>query len=359
MKGNRVFRKELGADHHALIPTGKKIMLEKLTADERKVMELILARFTAAFLPAANGEKRTVITRVELYDFLSQSSQIIVSGWKDVDGMPAMNTSLPELAVGDTRTVKVANVKTHVTEPPKPHTDASLLNVMEHAGKLVDDERLAAAMNKHGLGTPATRAAILERIIQVGYAQRRGKTILPTQKGIRFIELVPEALANAELTGKWEHGLNLIAEKRVPDPAFVERFMTGVTKLTADLVSAVKADAREGGLPEEERRSGKRGNSQRSTIGVSCPLCAKGNVTENDRTFGCSRWKQGCSFTIWKNAFVRYGGPMLNRKIIVPLIKDGQVRGSTGTIVLTGKTIKFQFTDITKESPLISIEYKH
>ena len=334
-------------------------MLEKLTADERKVMELILTRFTAAFLPAAKGEKRTVITRIEPYDFLSQSSQIFIRGWKDVDGMPAKSVSLPELAVGDTRIVKAADVKTHVTEPPKPHTDASLLNMMEHAGKLVDDERLAAAMNKHGLGTPATRAAILERIIQVGYAQRRGKAILPTQKGLRFIELVPEALASAELTGKWEYGLNVIAEKKVPDAAFVERFMAGVTKLTADLVTAVKADERAGEFPQEVRRPMEKRNSARSTIGVSCPLCGKGKVTENERAFGCSRWKQGCTFTIWKNAFVRYGGPLLNQKIVVSLLKDGQVHGSTGIIILTGKTIKFHFVDTIKESPLISIEYKH
>ncbi|MBE0601294.1 MAG: hypothetical protein IH607_05855 [Firmicutes bacterium] len=163
-------------------------------------------------------------------------------------------------------------------------------------------------MNKHGLGTPATRAAILERIIQVGYAQRRGKAILPTQKGTRFIELVPEALASAELTGKWEYGLNVIAEKKVPDPAFVERFMTGVTKLTADLVSAIKADERAVEFPQEERRPRKKRSSAQSTIGVSCPLCGEGKVTENDRAFGCSRWKQGCAFTIWKNAFVRHSG---------------------------------------------------
>ncbi|MBE0601382.1 MAG: DNA topoisomerase III, partial [Firmicutes bacterium] len=127
MKGGRVFRKELDADHHALIPTGKKIALDKLGAEERKVMELILARFTAAFLPAAEGEKRTIITRVENFDFLSQTTQIIRSGWKDVDGMPSKSVSLPNLAVGDQQPVKGAGVKTHVTEPPKPYNDASML----------------------------------------------------------------------------------------------------------------------------------------------------------------------------------------------------------------------------------------
>jgi len=358
MKGGRVFRKDLDADHHALIPTGKKTELEKLGTEERKVMELILARFTAAFLPAAEGEKRTVITRVDMYDFLSQSSQITHGGWKDVDGIIDRTAPLPELAVGNQRPVKAVEVKAHVTEPPKPYTDASLLYAMEHAGKLMEDEQLAAAMKKHGLGTPATRAAILERIIEVGYAERQKKAILPTVKGTRFIALVPDALASAELTGKWEYGLNVIAEQKVVDVAFIDRFMAGVKKLTVDLVAAVKADERISGMPLDERRRGKTRSKTPPDLGIPCPICDKGKITENDRAFGCSRWKQGCAFTLWKDALVRFGGPKLNRKIVEALFRDGQVKGSTGTVVLTGKTIRFQFKDSADATPVISMEYK-
>ena len=358
MKGCRVFRKELDADHHALIPTGKKTELEKLGAEERKVMELILARFTAAFLPAAEGEKRTVITRVDKYDFLSQSSQITHGGWKDVDGIIDRTAPLPVLAVGKQRPVKAAEVKAHVTEPPKPYTDASLLYAMEHAGKLVEDEQLAAAMKKHGLGTPATRAAILERIIEVGYAVRQKKAILPTEKGTRFIALVPDALASAELTGKWEYGLNVIADQKVVDIAFIDRFMTGVTKLTTDLVVSVKADERVSGMPQDERQRGKTRSNITPNLGIPCPICGKGKITENDRAFGCSRWKQGCAFTLWKDALVRFGGPKLNRKIVEALLREGQVKGSSGTVVLTGTTIRFQFKDSTDATPVISMEYK-
>lgn len=357
MKGGRVFRKELDADHHALIPTGKKIILEKLGTEERKVMELILARFTAAFLPAAEGEKRTVITRVNDDDFLSQSSQIIRSGWKEVDGIASKNTPLPNLAVGDQRPVKTTEVKTHVTEPPKPYTDASLLYAMEHAGKLVDDEQLAAAMKKHGLGTPATRAAILERLMEVGYAQRNKKAILPTEKGTRFIELVPDALASAELTGKWEYGLNEIAERKAVDEAYIERFMTGVTRLTTDLVASVKADERVSGLPKEERTRGRQSKSP-PPLGIPCPICGKGKVTENERAFGCSRWKQDCAFTLWKDCLARYGGPLFNRKIVEVLLRDGQVRGSTGTIIIKGKTLQFQFKSSTEVTPPINLEHR-
>ena len=358
MKGGRVFRKELDADHHALIPTGKKIELEKLGAEERKVLELILARFTAAFLPAAEGEKRTVITRVDKYDFLSQSSQITRSGWKDVDGILDKTMPLPNLAVGDQRSVKAVEVKAHVTEPPKPYTDASLLYAMEHAGKLVEDEQLAAAMKKHGLGTPATRAAILERIIEVGYAARQKKAILPTEKGVRFIELVPEALASAELTGKWEYGLNVIAEQKVVQAAFIDRFMAGVTKFTTDLVASVKEDERVSGMPQDERRRGKTRSKTPPNLGIPCPICNKGKITENERAFGCSRWKQGCAFTLWKDALVRFGGPKLNRKIIEALFRDGRVKGSTGTVVLTEKTIKFQSKDSADATTVISMEFK-
>ena len=358
MQGAQVFRRALDADHHALIPTGKPITLEKLGAEERKVMELILARFAAAFLPAAEGEKRTVITSVGGLDFLSQSSQTLRLGWKAVEGDVPRSAPLPDLAVGDQREVKAAEVQEHVTEPPKPYTDATLLYAMEHAGKFVEDEQLAAAMKKHGLGTPATRAAILERLIEVGYASRSRKAILPTEKGIRFIELVPEALASAELTGKWEYGLNEIAQRKAVDEAFIERFMTGVTRLTADLVASVKADGRAGGLPAEAR-SGRPGAQRRKTpahLGIPCPVCGKGKVTENERAFGCSRWKQGCVFTLWKDCLTRYGGPQLNRKIVEALLKDGQVRGSTGVILLQNKTLRFQFRDSTDATPPIRIE---
>ena len=257
--------------------------------------------------------------------------------------------------MGEQRQVKAAEVKTHVTEPPKPYTDASILYAMEHAGKLVDDEQLAAAMKKHGLGTPATRAAILERLLEVGYAQRSKKAILPTEKGIRFIELVPDALASAELTGKWEYGLNEIAQRKPVDDAFVERFMTGVTRLTAELVASVKADERVSGLPKEERQKGKRRGTP-PNLGIPCPICGKGKVTENQRAFGCSRWKQGCAFTLWKDCIACYGGPSLTTKIVEALLRDGQVLGSTGTILLTGKTLRFQFKDSTDATPPIHLE---
>ncbi|HNW86073.1 MAG TPA: DNA topoisomerase 3 [Candidatus Limiplasma sp.] len=358
MQGGRVFRKELDADHHALIPTGKAIVLEKLGADERKVLELILARFSAAFLPPAEGEKRTVITRVGDHEFLSQTSQILRPGWKAVEGNPEKNAPLPELAVGDSRAVIGAAVKEHTTEPPKPYTDATLLYAMEHAGRQIEDEQLASAMKKHGLGTPATRAAILERLIEVGYAERQQRAILPTLKGVRFIGIVPETLASPELTGKWEYGLNEIAERKTVDAAFIERFMTGVTKLTADMVAAVKADTRTVDLPHENPKfKGKRPRATASS-GIPCPVCGKGRVTENDRAFGCSRWKLGCAFTLWKDALTRYGGPALTLAIVTPLLRDGHVRGSTGTIVLAGQTIRFQFANSTEVTPPVGIEQK-
>lgn len=356
MGAGRVFRKELDADHHAMIPTGKPVALEKLGAEDRKVMELILARFTAAFMPAAQGEKRTVMTRVNDAEFLSQSTQVLKPGWRAIDGPAAAKAPpLPDLAVGDSRRVVAAASKTHVTEPPKPYTDATLLYAMEHAGRQVEDEQLAAAMKKHGLGTPATRAAILERLLDVGYAVRSKKAILPTEKGTRFIELVPEALASAELTGQWEYGLNEIAQRKPVDGAFVQRFMTGVTRLTTETVAAVKADERTAAVPTETRQKTRR-RSAAPNLGIACPICGKGKVTENERAFGCSRWKQGCGFTLWKDCLARHGGPQLTAPIVTALLRDGQVRGSTGTVLLTGKTLRFQFRDSVDATPPMSIE---
>ena len=356
MAAGRVFRKELDADHHAIIPTGKAIVPEKLGVEERKVMELICARFVAAFLPAAEGEKRTVITRVNNADFLSQSTQVLQPGWRAVDGLPATKTPpLPSLAVGDARRVVAAADKTHVTEPPKPYTDATLLYAMEHAGKQVEDEQLAAAMKKHGLGTPATRAAILERLLDVGYAERSKKALLPTEKGIRFIDLVPETLASAELTGQWEYGLHEIAQRKPVDDAFVQRFMTGVTRLTTEMVAAVKADERTGNVPREAPPKSKRRRAAPG-LGLACPVCGKGKVTENERAFGCSRWKQGCGFTLWKDCLARHGGPTLTAPIVTALLRTGQVRGSTGTVILTGKMLRFQFRDSVDATPPINIE---
>ncbi len=360
-KAGRVFQKDIHSDHHAIVPTGKPIHWDKLAPDERKIMEMIARRLLAAFYPPYEGVKRRVVTEVGEYAFLTQAREDQAMGWKAVEG--AEKPRLPALAVGEKRAVKSAEVQERVTKPPEPYTDASILYAMEHAGRTVEDEQLKEAMKKHGLGTPATRAAILERLIDVGYAARKGKALLPTEKGCQLIALAPAALSSAELTGQWEYGLNVIAEQKTVDAAFIERFMAGVTKLTAELVEQVRSDDRPAAFDREQRGPARKRAARRtrtsaaSTLEASCPLCGKGNVTESERAFGCSRWKQGCGFTLWKDALQKRGGPALNRRIVEALLKDGQVRGSTGVIALSGGMLRFAFAESTEVIPPIPIAY--
>ena len=155
---------------------------------------------------------------------------------------PDAQPPLPVLDTGDTRTVKKAAVKACKTKPPLPHTDASLLNLMENAGRDIEDETLREQMKSSGLGTPATRAATIERLIQVGYARRRGKTIVSTEKGRQLIDVVPEQIASAVTTGKWEKFLSDMAGQtdEAQRNAKSQRFMSGIRRFSVFLVDAAK-----------------------------------------------------------------------------------------------------------------------
>ena len=355
----RVFRKDIGSDHHAIIPTGKKLDMDRLSADEQKLMDMIVRRMLSAFYPAYEAKKQAIVTDVEGKQFLTTQKEHQTMGWKAVEGKTEKLPKLPAVKAGESYPVKSATVAEHISKPPVPYTDASILYAMEHAGKLVEDDELKEIMKKHGLGTPATRAAILERLLDVGYAERKGKSLLPTDKGCKLIACVPPALASAELTGKWEYGLNLIAEQKTVDEAFTQRFISGVERMTCDIVNEVKAAPATQVFAAEKRGKGKRRRAAPvAAVEGACPVCGKGNITENEKAFGCSRWKQGCGFTLWKDVLTRYGGPTINKVIVARLIKDGYVKGSTGTITLSGGQLRFSYANSAEASPPISIVYK-
>ncbi len=360
--GGRIFRKDIGSDHHAIIPTGRKIDMGRLKPDEQKLMDMIARRVLSAFYPAYEAAKQTIITDVEGKLFKSTQKDHSVIGWKEVEGKREPIPPLPDVKPNEQYNVVKASVEEHVSKPPQPYTDASILQAMEHAGKLVEDESLKEIMKRHGLGTPATRAAILERLIEVGYAERKGKSLLPTNKGCKLITCVPPMLASAELTGKWEYGLNLIAEQKQFDEAFAARFIDGVERMTRDIVADVKEKPAEQIFsPEESKAKRGRGGSSRkrsaSTLDAVCPVCGKSKITENEKAFGCSEWRKGCPMTIWKDALAKHGGPVLTRVIIERLIKDGVVRGSTGTITLNGGQMRFLFKDSADATPPVGIVY--
>ncbi|MDR0396104.1 MAG: DNA topoisomerase 3 [Oscillospiraceae bacterium] len=238
-KNRRVFDVSKVTDHHAILPTGKTSGLDKLTPAERGVYGVLCKNLAAAFSPNHVYEQTRVTTVSGEHAFISMGRVVIQDGWKAVykrgDNPPGEQT-LPALAVGDTRIIRDVVVKEDKTKPPAPLTDSSLLSAMEHAGREIEDEALREAMRSGGLGTPATRAAIIERLIQVGYAVRKGKTIVATDKGMRLIEVAPRSVTEPEMTGKWEKALSDIAAGH----GSVERFREAARKMAARLVQQAR-----------------------------------------------------------------------------------------------------------------------
>lgn len=298
----RIFDNAKVSDHHALIPTPQTAPLEKLPPDAAKLFDMITRRAIAAFYPAHEYDAIKAITACQEQVFRSSGKVVRINGWKDVYPVDDKEPdALPALNQGDQRTVCKANVKKESTKPPAPHTDASLLAAMENAGRDLADEKLREQMKGSGLGTPATRAAIIERLIQVGYAARKGRSLNATEKGVSLIAIAPPEIASPETTGKWELALDEIARNQRD----TERFMQGIRNLTSFLVQYARETKTQAVFPEEMRRKGKGRTKAPSNVkaieGVQCPLCGK-PVQENTKAFGCSGWRDGCHFTLWKEA---------------------------------------------------------
>ena len=347
----RVFDNEKVSDHHAILPTLNRAPVDKMSPDEKALFDMVARRAIAAFYPAYEYDQVRVVTEAEGERFRSTGRTERAAGWKAVyraGGQAEKKEAeprLPALSEGDGRTVEKAAVKKEATKPPAPHTDASLLAAMENAGRELDDEALREQMKGSGLGTPATRAAIIERLLQVGYAARKGKTLQATEKGVGLIAICPQELASPETTGKWELALNEIAQNKRD----TERFMQGIRRLSEFLVDYARTTEVKGGFPEETRPRGKRGGKavvrrQDLLEDAACPLCGK-PVKESEKAFGCSNWQNGCAFTLWKDCLTRGGGPVLNRKLVTLLLKQKTVRGSTGTIAIDQENISFEPTE--------------
>lgn len=354
----RVYDDSKVSDHHAIIPTLQKVDMEKLTGDERALYTLVAKRLIAAFCPAHVYEATKVITLAAGESFKSTGKTILIPGWKQVyrdqDQEGEETQTLPKLRVGDLRRVESAAVKKETTKPPPQHNDASLLLSMENAGKEIEDESLREQMKGAGLGTPATRAAIIERLIQVRYAQRRGKAIIATTKGEQLIAVSPQEISSPELTGRWEKALEEIARGQGDD----QRFMQGIRKLTEFLVNYARDQRTDIVFEKEVRGKGGKVRAAAATLpGVVCPLCGK-PIQENDKAFGCTQWRDGCTFTLWKDALTRAGGPKLNVAIITKLLKDREVRGSTGTVKLAEGQVRFTKTGAQQPGVSIDIHYQ-
>jgi DNA topoisomerase-3 len=296
-------------DHHAIIPTRSDHPVEKMNDDDHRVYDLVARRFLAVFHPDAILENTRVETTVEGHVFRTRGKVLLVPGWRAVYlSMPdAARTSapadpaalrgtgeaqddeeldsgdLPKLTRGEPARTLEAESLAKQTKPPRRYSDASLLGAMETAGKLVDDEELREAMKDSGIGTPATRASIIERLIDVGYLERDGRALVATEKGRNVIRLLGEhALTSPDLTGSWEHRLGKIErgeEQR-------ERFMADIAGFARETIEELDAKLKDVRIP-------------RANLGP-CPVCGH-DIVENRKGYSCwSRDDPGCGFVIWK-----------------------------------------------------------
>jgi DNA topoisomerase-3 len=324
----RVINDEKVTDHHAIIPTrAERHPVDKMSDDDLKIYDLVVRRFLAIFHPDAVFENTRVETTIAEHVFRTRGKVLLVAGWRGVYGeQPDADQSdedegreqqLPKLARGERVDVTEVSSEEKETKPPARYNDNSLLGAMETAGKLVDDEELREAMKESGIGTPATRAAIIERLIQVGYVERDGRALVVTEKGLNVIRLLGEhALTSPGLTGEWEHRLARIengADSR-------EAFMGDIVKFTQDTVGELDRNLKDVRIP-------------RANLGP-CPVCGR-DIVENRKGYSCwSREDPGCGFVIWKSK----AGKQLPVSVARELIKTGRTeKAVTGFKGRSGK----------------------
>lgn len=309
-------------DHHAIIPADNYYRKDSLTPDEKKVFGLIAIRFIAAFNRPYKytATKITVLCEDEL--FISKGNTVTDKGWKRLYKEVYKNVKdneqiLPDVKKDDTVMVKEAHTIEKETKPPLPYNEATLLTAMENAGKNTDDEQLKEKMKEYGLGTPATRAAIIERLIEVGYIHRKGKALIPDIKGKQLISIVPEEMRSPVTTGKWEKGLGSIAKGNMQ----AEKFMASINRYVYYLAGFAAEKSADIQIEDTKKRKKR---SQRAKSFGKCPICG-GDVLENSKAYYCAGWKNGCKFTLWKNSLERYGVPMTD-KLVKELLTDKTVK---------------------------------
>ena len=297
----RVVADDRVGDHHAIIPTNSTHNLDRLSDDDRRIYDLVARRFLAVFHPEAVFENTKVSTTVGTageaggrHVFRTRGKVLLVPGWRGVYGEIAgggesadddegRDQQLPKLELGERVETRDVTAAEKETKPPRRYSDASLLGAMETAGKLVDDDELREAMKESGIGTPATRASIIERLIDVGYVERDGRSLVATEKGRNVIRLLGEhPLTSPSLTGDWEQRLGRIERGEEPRT----RFMSDIAGFAESTVHELDAKLKDVRIP-------------RAILGP-CPICGH-DIVENRKGFSCwSREDPGCGFVIWK-----------------------------------------------------------
>ena len=287
-KSKKVFDNKKVTDHHAIIPTGQRP--DNLTADEKKVYELVALHFIAVFYPECEVSNTTVLAKAGDIDFKVTGREVIQPGWRvvfdndrsqselndanDANDEASQNDeaakSLPAFVKGESG-AHIPQLKEKTTTPPKYYTEATLLRAMETAGKTVENDELREAMKENGIGRPSTRAAIIEKLYQRKYIVKQGKSLRATETGINLIHLIiSPLLKSAELTGLWEKKLREIERGEYT----AQQFLDELKNMTSDVIRDVKTNK----------------------AGMLCPVCRQGLIIRGNTRYGCSRWREGCTY---------------------------------------------------------------
>lgn len=328
-KSKRVFDTSKVTDHHAIIPTG--VPATSLTDLERNVYDLIARRFIAVFYPDCKFSTTTVLGNVEDIEFKVSGKEILSPGWRAVYAQPKNQAATPtpnatseddDHNKGDEERTLPTFVKgesgPHTptlsekwTTPPKYYTEATLLRAMETAGKFVEDETLRAALKENGIGRPSSRAGIIETLFKRHYIRRERKNLVATATGIELIDIIhEELLKSCELTGIWEKRLRDIEHKKDDAADFINGLKQQVTEIVNDVLRD-NTNRRVTILTDEDLKKKKKTTKKKTTtakadnkktddsiIGTTCPVCGKGTIIKGKTAYGCSNWRNGCTYRV-------------------------------------------------------------
>ncbi len=322
------------SDHHAIIPTMElaKTDLSTLPESERNILTLAGSRLIFAAAEPHIFEAVTAVFSCAGTEFTARGKTVLAGGWKDLErryratlkGKPdpedmEEENTLPELSEGQTFTSLTAKVTEHFTTPPKPHNEATLLSAMERAGNGDTDPDA----ERRGLGTPATRAAVIEKLVKSGFAERKGKQLIPTQNGAALVSVLPDMLTSPQLTAEWENNLTQIAKGAADAGDFMQR----IEAMTRELVKENTA--------ADKSKAVFTGGEEKPSVG-KCPRCGS-PVHEGKKNFYCSN--RDCAFTMWKNdRFFEERKVAFTPKIAAALLKSGKANVKGLYSPKTGKT---------------------
>ena len=328
-KVGRILNSKKVSDHHAIIPTSEFVKqgFTGLAESECKLMNLVCSKLLCAIAAPHEYETVTAVFSCAGNEFTAKGKTVLVPGWKEIDQRfrstlkadteEEVLNALPELAEGQNFSV-TTDILEHFTSPPKAYTEDTLLSAMERAGA----EDMPEEAERKGLGTPATRAAILEKLVQMGFVQRKGKQLVPTKDGINLAVVLPESLTSPALTAEWENRLTEIAKGKADPDEFMAKIEAQVRQLvkTYSCISADKQNLFQ---------------SERVIIG-KCPRCGE-NVYEGKKNFYCGN--RGCQFVMWKNdRFFEQRKKAFTPKIAAALLKNGKAKIKGLYSEKTGKT---------------------